>query len=233
MKKVLFSIFFSFWALALVAQVGIGTTSPNASAILDVSSTTKGVLLPRLTTTQRNAITTPEFGLLLYNTTLGEVQVYKKGSETLNINQDFYNMTNPASSGVYQSFVATATGKLGSVDLVLRNSSSALDATAYVRIFSGSGIDGTLLGTSEILTPTDGYNWHKFSFSAANLANLTSGQTYTILLTPLGSTDRYSWIGIAPDVYANGQTGFPGSGFYSSYDLPFKTNLVTPSWVNL
>lgn len=233
MKKIILSISSFLWAFVLVAQVGIGTTSPNASAVLDVSSTTKGVLLPRLTTTQRNAISAPEFGLLLYNTTLGEVQVYKKGAETLNINQDSYNMTNSASSGVYQSFIATASGKLGSVDLVLRNSSSALNATAYVRIYSGSGIDGTLLGTSETLTASDGYDWHKFSFSGGNLANLTLGQTYTILLTPVGSTDRYTWIGIAPNVYANGQAGFPGEGFNSSYDLPFKTNLVSPSWVNL
>ena len=51
------------------AQVGINTTTPNASAALDVESTTKGLLLPRLTTTQRNAIATPAAGLVIYNTT--------------------------------------------------------------------------------------------------------------------------------------------------------------------
>ncbi len=49
-------------------SVGIGTTSPDASAVLDIVSTTKGVLVPRLTTTQRNAIATPKNGLLVYNT---------------------------------------------------------------------------------------------------------------------------------------------------------------------
>ena len=48
--------------------VGIGTTSPNASAALDVSSTTKGILLPTMTQTQRNAIATPATGLLVFQT---------------------------------------------------------------------------------------------------------------------------------------------------------------------
>lgn len=51
-------------------NVGIGTTTPNASALLDVSSTTKGVLLPRMNTTQINAISSPAEGLTVYNTLL-------------------------------------------------------------------------------------------------------------------------------------------------------------------
>tara|TARA_R110002012_G_scaffold320300_1_gene543191 strand:+ start:21 stop:725 length:705 start_codon:yes stop_codon:yes gene_type:complete len=55
-------------------QVGIGTTSPNA--LLDVSSTTNGVLLPRMTTTQVNAISAPNNGLTVYNTTLNTLCFY-------------------------------------------------------------------------------------------------------------------------------------------------------------
>lgn len=50
-------------------QVGIGTTSPNASSILDVSSTTKGILIPRMTNTQMNAISSPDTSLQVFNTT--------------------------------------------------------------------------------------------------------------------------------------------------------------------
>lgn len=49
-------------------RVGIGTGSPDSKAILDVSSTTQGVLFPRLTTTQQNAITSPSTGLIIFNT---------------------------------------------------------------------------------------------------------------------------------------------------------------------
>ena len=55
-------------AASPAGQVGIGTSSPHTSAILDLTSTTKGLLLPRLTTTQINAISTPAAGLTVYNT---------------------------------------------------------------------------------------------------------------------------------------------------------------------
>jgi hypothetical protein len=61
--------------IAVYAQVGIGTTSPNGSAQLDVNSTTKGFLPPRMTTTQRDAITTPADGLIIYNTTNNRLEM--------------------------------------------------------------------------------------------------------------------------------------------------------------
>ncbi|HET8829600.1 MAG TPA: hypothetical protein VFM79_09665 [Pelobium sp.] len=48
-------------------SVGVGTLNPDASAVLDVVSTSKGVLLPRLTVAQRDAIATPANGLIVYN----------------------------------------------------------------------------------------------------------------------------------------------------------------------
>lgn len=55
--------------------VGIGGT-PNASAMLDVISTSRGFRAPSMTTTQRDAIASPVAGLLIYNTTLNFYQVY-------------------------------------------------------------------------------------------------------------------------------------------------------------
>ena len=57
-------------------SVGIGTQSPHASAILDVSSTTKGFLAPRTTTVQRSAIASPAKGLLVYDTDLNSLYHY-------------------------------------------------------------------------------------------------------------------------------------------------------------
>ena len=48
--------------------VGIGTPSPHASALLDIRSTSKGVLIPRLTAAQRNAIPAPAQGLIVFQT---------------------------------------------------------------------------------------------------------------------------------------------------------------------
>ena len=57
-------------------NVGINVATPDASAILDVTSTTKGVLFPRMTTTQKNAISSPVAGLVVYDTTLNKLAVY-------------------------------------------------------------------------------------------------------------------------------------------------------------
>jgi uncharacterized protein (TIGR02145 family) len=53
------------------AQIGMGTTTPATSAALDVSSTTKGLLPPRMTEAQRSAIASPDTGLLVYCTDCG------------------------------------------------------------------------------------------------------------------------------------------------------------------
>jgi len=57
-------------------NVGIGTTSPSASAILDAQSTTKGVRFPNMTTAQKNAIAAPAAGLVVFDTTLAKLCVY-------------------------------------------------------------------------------------------------------------------------------------------------------------
>ena len=65
--------FFTLLAAVLLtattyAQVGIGTTTPDASSALDITSTTKGLLIPRMTETQRDAISSPVIGLMIYQT---------------------------------------------------------------------------------------------------------------------------------------------------------------------
>ena len=57
-------------------NLGIGTSTPEASAKLELSSTTQGFLPPRLTDTQRDAVTSPATGLIIYNTTSGTINFY-------------------------------------------------------------------------------------------------------------------------------------------------------------
>jgi hypothetical protein len=57
-------------------NIGLSTLTPNASALLDMVSTTQGFLPPRMTTTQRDAISSPAAGLVIYNTTTSKLQVY-------------------------------------------------------------------------------------------------------------------------------------------------------------
>ncbi|MBK8845008.1 MAG: hypothetical protein IPO27_00040 [Bacteroidetes bacterium] len=49
-------------------SAGVYTTTPNSSAALDIDTIGKGLLIPRMTLVQRNAIATPATGLLIYQT---------------------------------------------------------------------------------------------------------------------------------------------------------------------
>jgi len=66
MKLFLYALF--FFSLNIYSQVGIGTTSPDSSSQLDIVSTNKGILIPRLTVVQRIAVSNPADGLLVYQT---------------------------------------------------------------------------------------------------------------------------------------------------------------------
>ena len=68
-KKALFSMLIccSFVRVA-IAQTGIGTTTPNASAKLEITATDKGLLIPRMTSSQKGNIATPANGLFIYQT---------------------------------------------------------------------------------------------------------------------------------------------------------------------
>lgn len=64
------------------AQVGIGTITPNASSVLDITSTTQGMLTPRMTTAQRTAIATPADGLMVYDTDIKAFHYYNSSTAT-------------------------------------------------------------------------------------------------------------------------------------------------------
>jgi hypothetical protein len=79
MKFFLLSMLLIAASFTGIAQVGIGTTTPSASAALEIESTTKGFLPPRMTAEQRDAIATPAQGLIIFCTDCasgeGEIQV--------------------------------------------------------------------------------------------------------------------------------------------------------------
>ncbi|MDD5150998.1 MAG: hypothetical protein PHC28_11080 [Flavobacterium sp.] len=78
MKKTTLTFLTILFVAGIVnAQTGIGTTTPDASAILDVSSSTKGFLFPRMTTLERDAIENPATGLTVFNSTTNALEINK------------------------------------------------------------------------------------------------------------------------------------------------------------
>lgn len=78
--KTIVLAFFLLSSTCLMAQVGVGTTTPDASAQMDITSTNKGFLIPRMTLAQRNDISSPASGLLVYQTDDAVGFYYNQGS---------------------------------------------------------------------------------------------------------------------------------------------------------
>ncbi len=120
-------------AFVAEAQVGVGTTTPDASAQLDVTSDTKGVLVPRLTSALRTAIANPADGLLVYDTDTKGFWYFKSGT-------GWTQVTNPPFAVPYTATVNEA-GPLFSV-----TNQGAGDAVEGVA--AGSGAAGRFRNTN-------------------------------------------------------------------------------------
>jgi len=154
MRKTIFTILmFAFIGLSnSYAQVGIGTETPDPSAKLDLTSSSQGFLPPRMTEAERNNITTPATGLIIYCTdcgTDGELQVYNGSAWT--------NLVGGATAAVpIPSVTNTNTGKiwmdrnLGATQVA----TSSTDAASYGDLYQwGRAADGHQIRTSGT-TPT-------------------------------------------------------------------------------
>ena len=100
-------ILFIFFLLAcpVFSQVGIGTNAPHRSAVLDISSDSKGLLIPRMTTFQRDVIPDPAEGLEIFSTT-SQTKYFFNGttwqesfSENFNAYYQVYEFGNPGGTG--------------------------------------------------------------------------------------------------------------------------------------
>jgi uncharacterized protein (TIGR02145 family) len=102
----LIALFMSIIPNSFAQRVGIGTTNPHPSAELDVSSTQRGLLPPRMTFAQRNAIVSPAAGLMIYCTDCGlkgewqgfDGQIWLKmnGNEVASVPLPTYDTTIPS-----------------------------------------------------------------------------------------------------------------------------------------
>lgn len=221
MKKALFIILISLKTVAF-AQVGIGTQTPATSAMLEVSSNAKGVLLSRMTSTERVAIASPAKGLMVFDTTTNSLWIHNGAS--------WVNTASEATYGDVKSGFQTADHS-GWVKLDGRAVSSL---TATQQTAAGSvgfitnlpNATGAYLGqTTQAVNTFTGATNNTVTLSQANLPNVnftgTSGgggnHQHTVDPAPINS----GWAGshshtISPKIldplYGWG-IGWGGNGF--------------------
>ena len=156
-------------AVFTTGSVGIGVDPPNTTAVLEVASTTKGLLSPRMTTTQRSAISSPGNGLIVYDTNLKSLEVYDAVGAVWNQLADTAT-TGTVTSVTGTSPIAVATGTttpaitLGTVPVanggtgattltgyLLGSGASAVTASATI---PGTEISGNIAGNAANVTGT-------------------------------------------------------------------------------
>ena len=81
-------IYILLFSITINAQVGIGTTNPHVSALLELNSENSGLLIPRMIELQRDDINNPTAGLLIYQTDGNKGFYYFDGSAWLALNED-------------------------------------------------------------------------------------------------------------------------------------------------
>ena len=107
MKHILFIAVFIATTLVSTAQIAIGITTPDPSAILHLEANgSQGLLLPRMTTTERDAnLKSPAAGIVIYNTTDNQFQV-------VTINNGWESLASGTSSNIATG-MTTNVGQVG------------------------------------------------------------------------------------------------------------------------
>jgi len=176
-NKITTLILVMFCSLASMAQVGIGTSSPNANAALDVVSSTQGILLPRMTTAQRNAISSPAEGLTIFNTTTNAMQT-NTGTTTSPSWENWYDGGAQLGSTYNGYYTGVTTGDVFSDN-----------GTCTGKLISAQGCDGlrTVTGVS-----TTVYNLIDINGQCWMTTNLNEVSTSPISDTP--NTGSNVWL---------------------------------------
>ncbi len=165
------------------AQVGIGTTNPNTSAALDITSTTKGFLIPRMTNVQRQAISNPAAGLQVFVTDLdGGRFMFYDGTEWGTLS---FTEKRPDAPTIG---TATLGNAQATVSFTAPSSDGGLVITSYTATSSPGGITGTLTqsgsGTITVTGLTNG-TIYTFTVTATNAigASLPSAASNSVVTT--------------------------------------------------
>lgn len=164
-SKILLSLALVMSVMGAFAQkdnVGIGTTKPDQSAALEISSSNKGLLTPRMSLQQRNAIQNPATGLIIYQTDLLSGFYFYDGKEWKSMTSEIgaksvadannWGLTGNSGTNPSTNFIGT-TDVQPLVFKVNNTRYGFIDATQYQNLFFGylSGLSTVSSGTPATL----------------------------------------------------------------------------------
>ncbi len=179
------------------AQVGIGTSSPAGSSQLDVSSTTKGLLPPRMTTSQRDAISSPATGLQIYNTDNRAIETYTGTStEWFTLGRGKGGVSSNTALGVKTLFMNTtgqdntATGYYSLFNNTTGGKNSAFGRSALYN--NSIGVQNTAVGYYALYDNTANYNTAVGYLSAENNSSGTHNSAMGIMALRTNTTGSYN-----------------------------------------
>ena len=131
-------ILFCKYATAQSLSINTDGSTANISALLDVKSTTKGLLLPRMTKAQKNAIATPASGLLVYQTGPDSIGFqYYNGTQWLwldPLSSNSWKLTGNAGTNITNHFLGTT----DDVPLTFRQNNSGVGFLNFYNVFFGN-----------------------------------------------------------------------------------------------
>jgi hypothetical protein len=154
MKKLSSALLALMLSLGIKSQnIGIGTSTPSASAMLDISSTSKGLLIPRMTSVQRSAIASPAAGLMVYDTDRKLFYQHDGGIWRLMLNNDFWNRATATSNYMVNLQDSVGIGTTGPTE--------RLDVNGNIRIrnnlFAADAVNaGSLIAAGNLVVGTTG-----------------------------------------------------------------------------
>jgi hypothetical protein len=137
-------------------SAGIGTTSPVTSSILEMVSTSQGMLVPRMTKVQRDAIYKPEIGLLLYQTNSTPGFYYYTGTAWAAVTPKAKGWSLTGNSGT-----TPATNFIGTTDvqpLIFKVNNQKAGSLDYLNANTGFGYQTLNANTSGSLNTANGYS---------------------------------------------------------------------------